>query len=176
MKIKFSLLYWLFWNHIDRDRRWTDHSKTTCFSTPDIVALKDPDESAFSYDACSPLNRTFWRQDQRGCCLESDQLEYGCSGGPGLGWWQRTREFSVPHNPVHTAFTPSLSDESETQAMCNCPAKARVSTYKEHDESKLHLDGPNPLFRRRQRHPTPVLLPGKSHGRRSLVGCSPWGC
>ena len=23
--------------------------------------------------------------------------------------------------------------------------------------------------------PTPVLLPGKSHGRRSLVGCSPWG-
>ena len=28
---------------------------------------------------------------------------------------------------------------------------------------------------RRQRHPTPVLLPGKSHGWRSLVGCSPWG-
>ena len=26
----------------------------------------------------------------------------------------------------------------------------------------------------RQWHPTPVLLPGKSHGRRSLVGCSPW--
>ena len=25
-------------------------------------------------------------------------------------------------------------------------------------------------------HPTPVLLPGKSHGRRSLVGYSPWGC
>ena len=25
-------------------------------------------------------------------------------------------------------------------------------------------------------HPTPVLLPGKSHGWRSLVGCSPWGC
>ena len=32
------------------------------------------------------------------------------------------------------------------------------------------------LPRRRQRHPTPVLWPGKSHGRRSLVGCSPWGC
>ena len=30
--------------------------------------------------------------------------------------------------------------------------------------------------RRRQWHPTPVLLPGKSHGQRSLVGCSPWGC
>ena len=28
--------------------------------------------------------------------------------------------------------------------------------------------------RRRQWHPTPTLLPRKSHGRRSLVGCSPW--
>ena len=28
---------------------------------------------------------------------------------------------------------------------------------------------------RRRWHPTPVLLPGKSHGRRSLEGCSPWG-
>ena len=25
------------------------------------------------------------------------------------------------------------------------------------------------------RQPTRVLLPGKSHGRRSLLGCSPWG-
>ena len=30
-------------------------------------------------------------------------------------------------------------------------------------------------IQRRQWHPTPVLLPGKSHVRRSLVGCSPWG-
>ena len=30
--------------------------------------------------------------------------------------------------------------------------------------------------KRRQWHPTPVLLPGKSHGQRSLVGCSPQGC
>ena len=28
---------------------------------------------------------------------------------------------------------------------------------------------------KRQWHPTSVLLPGKSHGQRSLVGCSPWG-
>ena len=30
-------------------------------------------------------------------------------------------------------------------------------------------------FKHRQWHPTPVLLPGKSQGWRSLVGCSPWG-
>ena len=46
----------------------------------------------------------------------------------------------------------------------------------------MHPFSPFPLllwsrtnFRRRWWHPTPVLLPGKSHGWRSLVGCSPWG-
>ena len=29
---------------------------------------------------------------------------------------------------------------------------------------------------RREWQPTPVVLPGKSHGQRSLVGYSPWGC
>jgi len=30
--------------------------------------------------------------------------------------------------------------------------------------------------RRREWQPTPVFLPGKSHGQRSLQGYSPWGC
>ena len=32
----------------------------------------------------------------------------------------------------------------------------------------------NVWVRRKRWHPTLVLLPGKSHGQRSLVGCSPW--
>ena len=44
-------------------------------------------------------------------------------------------------------------------------AKTPLSQYK----------GPGFNLWRRQWLPTPVLLPGKSHGRRSLVGCSPWG-
>ena len=46
----------------------------------------------------------------------------------------------------------------------------------------LKIQITKPVFRRpcncswrRQWHPTPALLPGKSHGRRSLVSCSPWG-
>ena len=39
--------------------------------------------------------------------------------------------------------------------------------------------GFNPWVRkipwRRKWQPTPVFLPGKYHGQRSLVGCSPWG-
>ena len=34
---------------------------------------------------------------------------------------------------------------------------------------------PHIVLWRRQWQPTPVLLPGKPHGQRSLVGCSPWG-
>ena len=37
-----------------------------------------------------------------------------------------------------------------------------------------YLVGSHNNSRGRQWHPTPVLLPGKSHGLRSLVGCSPW--
>ena len=46
-------------------------------------------------------------------------------------------------------------------------------------ESKIFIInsvGFSTLNRRRQWYPTPVLLPGESHGWRSLVGCSPWGC
>ena len=37
------------------------------------------------------------------------------------------------------------------------------------------LRHPNIIQWRRQWHPTPVLLPRKFHGQRSLVGCSSWG-
>ena len=38
----------------------------------------------------------------------------------------------------------------------------------------FHLGHHRAQNQRRQWQPTPVLLPGKSQGRRSLVGCSPW--
>ena len=41
--------------------------------------------------------------------------------------------------------------------------------------SEFNSDDHYIYYRRRQWHPTPVLLPGKSCGRRSLVGCGPGG-
>ena len=41
--------------------------------------------------------------------------------------------------------------------------------------SHTFLAPPNILSPRRQWQPTPVLLPGKSHGQNSLVGCRLWG-
>ena len=41
-------------------------------------------------------------------------------------------------------------------------------------EENYRLGKDRDLFQRRQWHPTPVLLPGKFHRWRSLVGYSPW--
>ena len=46
----------------------------------------------------------------------------------------------------------------------NLPAKA--------GDLSLILGGEDPL--EKEMEPTPVFLPGKSHGQRSLVGYSPW--
>ena len=56
-------------------------------------------------------------------------------------------------------------------------SKSPCISSQDYYKSKSLLIGPlaYPLWRR-QWQPTPVLLPGKSHGWRSLVGCSPWGC
>ena len=43
------------------------------------------------------------------------------------------------------------------------------------EKDQWSLQASNKTDGRRRWHPTPALLPGKSHGRRSLVGCSPWG-
>ena len=45
-----------------------------------------------------------------------------------------------------------------------------------HSSLNGHLGCIHVLAWRRQWQPTPVCLPGTSHGWRSLVGCSPWGC
>ena len=57
------------------------------------------------------------------------------------------------------------------------PAYSFLSSILENDMPvSSHLCSRMPYIWRRQWHPTPVLLPGKSHGQRSLVSCSPWGC
>ena len=54
--------------------------------------------------------------------------------------------------------------------------KAFLSNQCKEIEENNRIGKTRGLFRRSQWQPTPVLLPGKSHGQRSLVGCRPWGC
>ena len=54
--------------------------------------------------------------------------------------------------------------------------EAKMGKLKKRQNTMSYLNNLNIMYWRRQWQPTPVLLHGKSHGRRSLVGCSPWGC
>ena len=82
------------------------------------------------------------------------------NGGDKVSPTPRVRQpVSLPHG----AF--SSSPRVGGQPMCPSWSAALVDIY-------WFLSYP---VWRRQWHPTPVLLPGKSRGRRSLVGCSPWG-
>ena len=46
---------------------------------------------------------------------------------------------------------------------------------KEQDILPIDSAGSEAKFIITPQQPTPVFLPGESHGRRSLIGCSPWG-
>ena len=61
---------------------------------------------------------------------------------------------------------------------CRDLAERSIASAVVHSSSELcslKINGKTKCGWRRQWHPTPVLLPGKSHGWRSLEGCSPWG-
>ena len=58
-------------------------------------------------------------------------------------------------------------------SLASCPAPAPCACLALSHAEFAKLQGF--CLQRRQWHPAPVLLPGESHGWRSLVGCSPWG-
>ena len=62
----------------------------------------------------------------------------------------------------HFAFQPAVYENSS----CSTYSAALIFSF------FLYLSSSNK--RRRQWHPTLVLLPGTCHGRRGLMGCSPW--
>ena len=59
---------------------------------------------------------------------------------------------------------------AEFQRIARRDKKAFLSDQCKETEENDRMGKTRDLFRRRQWHPTPVLLPGKSHGWRSLVG------
>ena len=73
---------------------------------------------------------------------------------------------SSPKSGVTTAVIQPLSVPVQQVSLIHSPRGIRLFSVK---------TPTSPPLQRRQWHPTPVLLPGKSHGRRSLVGRSPWG-
>ena len=79
-------------------------------------------------------------------------------------------DFSLPGSSVHGIFQARVLEWG---------AIVTKVFYPHLKKTELQLEcltiSSNPPWRR-QWHPTPVLLPGESQGRGSLVGCRLWGC
>ena len=73
----------------------------------------------------------------------------------------------------HSVLNVHISSSHFLKKVKTYPLNFKVN--KRLDVSVSGLSNRQDSYWRKQWHPTPVLLPGKSHGRRSLVGCSPWG-
>ena len=59
-------------------------------------------------------------------------------------------------------------------AVFNIPGDSVVKNLPAVQETQIPFLGQKIPWKRKWQ-PTPVLLPGKSHGQRSLAGYSPWG-
>ena len=75
--------------------------------------------------------------------------------------------------PIPALYLIAIKEFSLWIILCSvCVAALLYVLEKEYTLRFLPLKD---IIWRRQWHLTPVHLPGKSHGRKSLVGCSPWG-
>ena len=75
----------------------------------------------------------------------------------------------LPHNWTHLTCQQSNTQNSPSQ-FSNCELPNVQAGFRKGRGTRDQIAN----IWRRKWHPTPVLLPGKSHGWRSLVGCSPW--
>ena len=116
---------------------------------------EDTCESTVLLFSRSVMSDSLWPhglQHDRLYCLSLSSR--ACSDLCPLSWW------------CHTTILSSVPFSSWLQSF---PASGYFLM------SRLFASGIGVSSWRRQWHPTPVLLLGKSHGWRSLVGCSPWG-
>ena len=92
---------------------------------------------------------------------------------------------SVLHSrwPKYWSFSFNISPSNEHLGLISfrmdwldlLAVQATLKSLLQHHSSKASILRHSAFFRRKQWHPTLVLLPGKSHGWRSLVGCRPRG-
>ena len=69
---------------------------------------------------------------------------------------------------------PWTKEPGELQSLG--PQRAGPDWATEHKQNtQWNIIQPQEMIWRREWQPTPVSLPGESHGQRSLVGYSPWG-
>ena len=100
-------------------------------------------------------------------------------------WLSRNLEIKVLHDFMQVSLSGSKFNEKKMQSFSTCfSGTFDLWGIKRNHIHKHYLYIPQTFIEylpcasdywRRRRKPTPVFLPGKSHGQRSLVAYSPWG-
>ena len=135
---------------------------------------------------CPPLSHSYSQGEVtcgRHCCSSILTTPSPPSSGNSIRLPLETHSFLISQVSVGAGIsTPHLlAPEMSTWAKTGQSMKNHLPG---HSDWRLKSNGTRWSFynilsiewgQRRQWHPTPVLLPGKSHGQRSLVGCNPWG-
>ena len=123
------------------------------------------------------------------CCLVTKSYPTLCNpmncSTPGFSVHYHLPEFPQTHvHWVSDAIQPShpLSPSSWSTVDLQCCVCCYIASYSvlyiyTHTYIYIYIYTHTHIYisQRRQWHPTPVLLPGKSHGWMSLVGYRPWG-
>ena len=120
-----------------------------------------------SKEAFSIFTSLGWNYNQRGetteefCAIYDQVIKNGDSRQ--RNWW---REYLVFLGSPSRLLNVSLSFPGGSEG--------KASACNVGDPGSIPGSGKIPW--RRKWQPTPVFLPGESHGWRSLIGYSPWGC
>ena len=114
----------------------------------------------------------FWPPDAKNWLIWKDRdvekEEKGATEDEMVGWHQRLNG--------HELEQALGNDEGQGNLGCCSPWGRRVIHNWVTERSwTSEMDTPRACYWRRKWHPTSVLLPGESHGRKSLIGCSRWG-
>jgi len=90
--------------------------------------------------------------------------------------WQKQRQTNQKPQTDTEIHEPGYQAQKQTHDWADWPlTRAKTIQWGKNSFSTNVLKLDTPMPKQKKWHPIPVLLPGKSRGRRSPVGCSPWG-
>ena len=132
----------------------------TCRPTQPTSRLRTEPQTELCQNNCQASSFAIWGE------LGSRTLQERVAAAPASGAVSRPNPGTAPPGWVPARFSPCQSLSPFGFILCSLLLLTFRRSFRR----------PHTFLWRRKWQPTPVFLPGESHGRGSLAGYSPWGC